>query len=314
MWKFKIKNNLPIIRSNGISNKVNIPEPTKSLLFVTDDNPEKIENPFAISVMISLDGASKTNHHKKFYAEPSLIWTKLPVKENSELPKDPIYYPSYSTLSPENRYHYLNWLQDITSETNLSFVFLYYYGLERQLLIGDYEKAHKEIFRLMEHHPKGSFMWYAKTTLLSSAIYRNNFDFIIKHQNILNSLSTNESFFIRKKIGSDIYADDLINISTRIGFKNKRYIKMHPDKFKQILQEKIKEFESSNNQSILNILDFKSIKYERETLFANSSIPENVSSVPVAQIIEDPKFSEIAKELLIRTHNKIKKIKKEGKI
>ena len=50
----------------------------------------------------------------------------------------PDYYPSYAGLSPEQRWVYLNWLTDVSQPVYIGYVFLYYYGLERQLLSGDF--------------------------------------------------------------------------------------------------------------------------------------------------------------------------------
>src|SRR6056297_1143355 len=121
---------------------------------------------------------SHTDNKSSIYAEPSLIWTKLPIRANNGLEKRPIYYPSYFKLSPECRYQYLNWLQDITKETNLSYVFLYYYGLERHLLVGSYDSAVDEIIRLVKYHDKGSLKSYASNALLASSVYRERFNIL----------------------------------------------------------------------------------------------------------------------------------------
>ena len=70
-----------------------------------------------------------------FYAEPSLIWSKLAVTPNTDLETEPMYYPSYTAFTPKIRYQYLNWLRDITQPTNLSFVFLYFYKATMQAFL-----------------------------------------------------------------------------------------------------------------------------------------------------------------------------------
>ena len=94
------------LRIVGQIQSLEIPEPTKSLLFVTDEDTQKIRN--ASSIHISFDfGEEGQVGNSGLDCEPSMIWTKLPVQKNSELELDPIYYPSYSGLSPKHRYQYL---------------------------------------------------------------------------------------------------------------------------------------------------------------------------------------------------------------
>src|SRR5581483_5487022 len=114
-------------------------------------------------------------------AEPSLIWTKLPIKTNSDLEDKALYWPAYSALTPEQRYQYLNWLRDVEEQTNLSYVFLYFYGLERHLLLGKYQQALTETVRLLKHHNRSSFYPYAERSLLAAALYRKDKKFLAEY-------------------------------------------------------------------------------------------------------------------------------------
>ncbi len=117
--------------NSSIVESLLIPEPTKSLLWTTDADTSMIES--ATSIRVVINQSRFQQQENGFYSEPSLIWTKLPIKPNQELIDEAMYWPSYSAFSPEARYQYLNWLRDITQPTNLSYVFLYFYGLERHL-------------------------------------------------------------------------------------------------------------------------------------------------------------------------------------
>ena len=90
-----------------------------------------------------------------------------------------MYWPSYSAFSPEARYEYLRWLSDITQPTNLSYVFLYFYGLERHLLVGEYDAAVDEIVRLLKAHPKKSFIQYASQSLIIASLLTYYIDYDI---------------------------------------------------------------------------------------------------------------------------------------
>jgi HEAT repeat protein len=70
--------------------------------------------------------------------EPALIDPSLPVDKSSS-DKDGlhmVYWPSYSHIHPASRNAYLQWLADGCKDPgiNISYVFLYFYGLERRAL------------------------------------------------------------------------------------------------------------------------------------------------------------------------------------
>lgn len=66
--------------------------------------------------------------------DPSLIIDEKPPDYNAD---EMGYWPSYCDISPSSRAAYLEWLAGDRSnpETPIAFVFLYFYGLERRLLI-----------------------------------------------------------------------------------------------------------------------------------------------------------------------------------
>ena len=108
-------------------------------------------------------------------AEPSLIHSKLPVASNSVdwSLRLTDYWPSYASISPDARRAYLQWLADgrRAPEANIGYVFLFFYGLERRLLIdlGSDSKAstevaaiQNEVRRLLEiYGENSSFQRYA---------------------------------------------------------------------------------------------------------------------------------------------------------
>lgn len=72
-------------------------------------------------------------------ADPALINPNLKV---SVEPVDVVlrltdYWPSYSSITPEARRAYLQWLEDgrLDPEANIGYVFLFFYGLERRALV-----------------------------------------------------------------------------------------------------------------------------------------------------------------------------------
>lgn len=307
------KNSLPIISNTKISELFNIPEPTKSLLWITKEDISKISSPFQIKISITLNQKveSKINDGHNFFGEPSLIWTQLPVKKNNELETKPMYYPVYSSLTPEHRYQYLNWLRDITQPTNLSYVFLYYYGLERHLLVGNFDLATQEIFKLLKCHDKGTFRTYAQNALIASALYKNRIDIFEKDSFLFDSLS-NESLIVRKKLGFKINANELMKLSYILGFKNKRYIKLYPENFIYELDKLLTTYEQQNS-SLLDIVSFEEMESENSMVFANNSLPKNIRTIKVPQLISNLKFKRVCLNLLEETHDSLKIKKKNPK-
>lgn len=109
-------------------------------------------------------------------ADASLIDASLPLSKpnGSEVGNLP-YWPSYLECTASQRYRYLQWL--ITGrrdpDVELGFVFIYFYGLERRVLIdqADFAPIANELIRLLLiYRSSNSFRRYA-TTLLWTTIY-----------------------------------------------------------------------------------------------------------------------------------------------
>lgn len=303
----KKNNSLAVSNSSGLASGIFIPEPTKSLIWITNEDVSKISSPMSIQITVTLkpDGVKMdTDDGHNFHGEPSLIWTKLPVEKNSGLEEKPMYYPSYSHLYPRNRFQYLNWLQDITKPTNLSYVFLYYYGLERHLLVGKFDLAVQEIFRLLKYHDKGTFRSYAQNALIVSALHKNRPDIFEKDSFLFDSLS-NESLIVRKMLGYKITASDIMKLSYPLGLKNKRYIKLHPQEFEQELEKLLVSYEISKG-SLVDVVALDELNREDTIVFANISLPEKIRTIKIPQLISNPKFKNACLALLQKAHENLK--------
>jgi len=303
----KAKNELvPIRTGNDLVASLRIPEPTRSLLWTTDEDTSKIEHAGSISITVSVtnEGVNVSDRQNGFYSEPSLIWSKLSIKHNDDLIKGAMYWPSYSSFTPEARYQYLHWLTDITQPTNLSYVFLYFYGLERHLLVGDYDAAVDEIARLLKAHSKKSFVDYASQSLIIASLAKERLDIIDRVPSLLEE-EIDEALALRIIKGTTMTPDDIISIASKVGFKNNRYIKLYPDTFKEELQRHIDEFEKQFG-NILSTFKLEDFKREETAVFANLSIPEHIRHIKVPLILEDNKFSGGIYNLLQAAHESVK--------
>ncbi len=291
--------------------RFSIPEPTRSLVFVTDDSPDKAQA-LGPSIRITFNlGSLETEREVEegnIFSEPSLIWTRLPIKPNSDLEDKPMYYPCYVHLNPLQRYQYLSWLQDVTKKTNLSYVFLYYYGLERHLLIGDYDKAVDEILRLIKYHDHDKFRYYVITPLIVASLYRKRVD-VFKKADFLSREVSNEALIMRALQNIHLNADDLIKLSSSVGFRNKRYIHQKPELFKEILIEKMQEDEAKS-VPILNRFEISQLQKEKISAFCNLSIPERFKKLETPQLLRNKRFEKLIFNLITETHAEVK-IRKE---
>lgn len=123
-------------------------------------------------------GKKLSQADSEYEAEPALLNPSLKVKHGSrgtgeEMP----YWPSYRRISPARRGDLLNWLAGARNDPNvdIGIVFIYFYGLERRLLIDpqtvsvpEAEKAEirLEVSRLLSiYRESGSFQNYARSFL-----------------------------------------------------------------------------------------------------------------------------------------------------
>ncbi len=248
------------------------------------------------------------NDYQILEGEPSLIDFELDILESKNIDSNEKigYYPSYRKLTPEQRFVYLNWLKDITKPIDIGYVFIFYYGLERHLLFGEFEKAFDTIMILRKYHFNKSFLSYSENALLASIIKRDRLDYINK----LNLSKSNINIFalIISKAFKKFMAEDLILFSTRVGFSNKRYIKEDYNRFvnemKNILiQEYEEEYYPINEEYFLHCQKTFSL------MLANTLLCNELIEFP--DILSSPKVSVDIYNLLYKTHERIKSIKKE---
>lgn len=116
--------------------------------------------------------------------ENCLIVPSMPVASRGDTSGQYLdYWPSYETLTPSSRKAYLDWLASNRSEpsTPIGYVFLYFYGLERRLMLdrSDEDRAEiiAEVNRLLQIYGQSrSFERYANELLSAADIMYNGLD------------------------------------------------------------------------------------------------------------------------------------------
>lgn len=120
----------------------------------------------------------KPNSYRE--SDNCLINPRLKVAESNSpyYDEDMPYWPSYSDITPQNRRHYLYWLASGAQHPDvpIGYVFLYFYGLERQLLHerseADRDDIITEIKRLLSlYGDNHSIERYCKTALSYAEVF-----------------------------------------------------------------------------------------------------------------------------------------------
>ena len=302
--------NVPITKE---ANLISVHEDIRDLIWVSDGPnknyvSEKKEDMFqlgSIQIIIS----------SMISEEPSSISLKLPVKslENSSKIERPSYCPRYVDITPEQRGEYWKLLADpYNPNIDIGYVFILYYGLERHLLNGDYEKAFDIILKLRDVHKNGSFQSYSANALILTCICRKRTDLIIKFiqsidHNYELDFSDNLYLLCKFELGIPISAKDMMRMAKTFEFTNLNYIKKYPDTFEEILLENIEKKYNANTLTITDFItktEYKKLHLQETPIFANMSIIDKSLKVPV--IGENFKLKKAVYDLLETSHEQTK--------
>lgn len=246
--------------------------------------------------------------------EPSLISTKLPVAVNPVSAEKLPYYPSYLEMSPKQRGMYWKFLENPYNPSfEIGYVFVLYYGLERCLLLGDYERAMSVIIKLRDVHSNGSFQAYSADAIILTCLKNKRADLLYTFLRSLDkqyeyNMSHNLYLFSKYSLELPLNADDIIRMTKSFEFTKISYIKNYPDLFKKTLTSNmIATFGKPEVlcSQFINKADYRKLPKENVRIFANVSIIDKQIEVPL--IIHAFHFKKAMYELLNQTHEDVKK-------
>lgn len=259
--------------------------------------------------------------------EPSLVYTKHHIVIPSDISQieRPPYFPTFSGLSPEQKGVYIKLLQNPYNQNiDIGFVFILYYGLERHLLIGDYERAYKVIIKLRDVHTNKSFQSYtANALVLTSMLHQKGeiaLDFI-KSLDKSYEYSFSDNLFLLCYFSFEIplTANDIMRMARTFEFSNLNYIKKYPDIFQSVLEDLLTKKYGEKSILLSRLLsksDISKLSTEDTPIFANTSIRDK--SFPVPIISSNFKLKKELNILLENTHEIVKKkiseMRKEGSL
>ena len=283
------------------------PRRTAKLLWLSDEDPEDVD--FGAGVDFQLDLQGDWQVVDLLGADPSTIFTRMPVHKPPDptaIPRPP-YYPIYAKLSPEQKWIYLNWLREVSGEIDIGYVFIYYYGLERHLLVGEYDLAFEEILFLRSHHRHYSFLVYSSSALLHSAIYRKRPE---KLEYLSQSAST---FWIREtelllaySLGLDFTAETVMGVARQVYGVDRRYFSKEPVEYKVALEEQLKKRYGEAIFPFASRYSLSSVPRKTHLMYANVSFPGEVRSPEIPDFLGYAAFTDEIREICAAAQESVK--------
>lgn len=282
-----------------VSAQLNLPQRTlfevESIRILFSRIPEYILD------LLWIKGVNETDAN-----EPSIIDLSLVISldERDECGKLD-YFPSYTRLTPRQRFIYLSWLEDISKPIDIGYVFLFYYGLERHLFYGDFASAYGVINTLQIFHNNTSFKGYSSDALLLSMAYHKRLDLLANFD--FFETAPEIAFYLKHNMNIPIYSDDLIRIRKHVGFTNDRYIKENYDKFTGIMDDILTQ--KYGTATFLSKDSFFVTSGKPFTIvLANYSLDRRYTHIP--NITQNSEFSTLVYTILQETHETYKAIKR----
>jgi hypothetical protein len=313
----KIKIQFP---NNNLDLWEKIPHDIKNLLFFTNEMPPENLDRVGINLSFSLLNGNIKMESLNIKHDPSTIYFPLPITipDNIEQVPPPPRYPKYYKLSPEQKYIYLKWLQNIDLPIHEGYRHLFFFGLERQLLIGNFNEAFNMILLLRNgaKEPHDHFILFHITdTLFTACLMENRIDLYEKMKYIFEDRWWRDMhIWIKYYIDEPVEPDEIIKIlfCQKI---NKLYFDKAPeiyiDELSKILIEK-------TGHSYIKLTDFISEDKRRlpyEILgFHNSSFPFELRN-PEKKLLPNPdELIEFLVKIHSECHEKVKlRLRKKGK-
>ncbi|MBK8583492.1 MAG: TerB N-terminal domain-containing protein [Flavobacteriales bacterium] len=213
-------------------------------------------------------------------------------------------------MLPEQRGKYLRWLFDVRVEIEIGYVFVYYYGLERQLIYGDFDGAFDEIQLLRQHHDNGSFQGYSASALVHACLIRKRVD---KLQQLYSSgfdYFGNSNLLMLHYGDMGIDPDMLCRLALILSGVNKRYIKAKPETYKEMATNLLIEKFGSPSYPITSRFPLAEIDGIPYPIFANISFAPEVRTPHLPNILHHPQFRGELRSFFESVHEAVKKAPK----
>lgn len=291
-----------LIRISGI------PAYRKELLFLVIGEP-----PASAGSMVSLTMTSDGVIHKNT-PDPSIIYSALPVSEKLvvDLPKMG-YFPSYFKMTPDQRAAYLAWLCDVTKPIDIGYVFVYYYGLERHLIYGNFDGAVNEILLLRKYHDQGSFSSYSSSALIHGCLVRKRADVLMHlYQDLSFDYFGNSSLLLLHAHNLDLTPEMLVRLSLLLPVKgiSRKYIRENTDLYREALLEELRAEFGRELYPFGNKYDLSQVKGISYPLFANIGLSDEIRAPSLPNLFHCEPFQREFALFFAKVHGRAKALKR----
>jgi len=320
------KKDIAPIKNTSLSVKgLTIHEDLKELVWIGDGKYKNYKQSKGDENSFEIDGYRITISFQN-QEEPSLIYTNQKISQPKDISdvERPSYYPTYTELSPEQKWVYLNLLSNpYNTEIDIGFVFILYYGLERHLLLGNFEKAISVILKLRDVHTNKSFQSYSANAVVLSCMLHKRGDLVldfIKSLDKEHELAFSDNLFLICYYSFDIplIPKDIMRMASTFEFNKNNYIKKYPELFLKCLTDIVTLKLGSEKIDLKNYLtasENKKVKKQEVGIFANMSIIDKSISIPL--LSENFKLKREMYNFLEAAHEDVKmklaEMRKEGK-
>ena len=285
---------------------------TAKLLYLSDQEPSPT---YGVAVVkITADAQYRLKYAGPNTDEPSVVFTRLPVKKPDDVRAVPEigYYPAYARCSPEQRWIYLNWLRNTAEPIHISYVFIYYYGLERRLLTDEFDLAFAEILRLREHHHHPSFVGYNSNALLQSCILQSRIDRLrLVRFPATRREEKNKNLFAAYVAGAQVAARDLMAVARYIRGLPKRYqryVESQPTLFESVLTGLLTDVYGVSGFPIARRYKRADLPVVGDFVFANYSFPDGLRKTNIPDFYSYAPFTSEVAKLFDQTHEMVKRL------
>jgi hypothetical protein len=239
--------------------------------------------------------------------EPSLIYLLLPVIKpaNVDGVDNPNYYPCYAQLSPEQRWIYLNWLQDISKPIPKGYVYIYFYGLERRVLQEANIDAIDELLFLSECH---NFIKREAYSAILFAYFRSSNEEILKKlfKKNLDFPINNLILILYYSLKKSLTSKDIFELMSQNGSINKRYINLHPQLYLEELDKYLLRVYKEPCYPFYQLYSINEFPLEKVNIFLNYSLPDEIREVEIYNIANYHKFVNDVTNIHKIVHEEIK--------
>lgn len=291
-----------------------IPAHRIKLLFLSTEEPSGHGVGLNISINLDGDGQFKINSSRRCPDDPSTIYSRLPVHEPGTA-VDPLgYYPNYSEMTPEQRGKYLRWLCDTARPIDIGYVFVYFYGLERHLALGDFDAAFDEILHLREHHHNSSFDSYSESALVHACLMRRRLDKLNElYENPSFDYFDNSNLLILHYSGLNMSVDVLMQVAGKLFGVNRRYLHSDPDLYREALTGILRDCFDDDEYPLATRFSLDDIEGTPYAIFANFTLPSEIRAPPLPDFFRHEPFIEELGGFFKQVHETVKARKKAAR-